>query len=121
MNKEDEGFLESNKMHVINGYVFGNLRGLEMTKGEKVDWYLMGLGNEVDMHTVHFHGQTFVAVRTKTASHLHSLHTINRIRCRPADFASCCLNKKHVLVIPRSKENWVESALQCFVGLYLVP
>ena len=62
VNKEDEDFQESNKMHVINGYVFGNLKGLKMTAGEKVDWYLLGLGNEVDMHTVHFHGQTFLAV-----------------------------------------------------------
>ena len=63
MNKEDADFQESNLMHGINGYVFGNLHGLEMTAGEKVDWYLVGLGNEVDLHTVHFHGQTFVTVR----------------------------------------------------------
>ena len=49
-------------MHAINGYLYGNLQGLEMNAGEKVDWYLVGLGNEVDLHTVHFHGQTFVAV-----------------------------------------------------------
>lgn len=30
-----------------------------MTRGNKVDWYLLGMGNEVDMHTVHFHAETF--------------------------------------------------------------
>lgn len=30
-----------------------------MTQGQKVDWYLLGMGNEVDMHTVHFHAETF--------------------------------------------------------------
>ncbi|KAL9973401.1 hypothetical protein ACROYT_G019857 [Oculina patagonica] len=58
--KEDADFQESNKMHGINGFVFGNLEGLKMYQTEKVDWYLVGMGNEVDMHTVHFHGQTFI-------------------------------------------------------------
>ena len=60
--KADEDFQESNKMHGINGFVFGNLEGLEMYQGEKVDFYLVGMGNEVDVHTVHFHGQTFIHV-----------------------------------------------------------
>ena len=60
--KEDADFQESNKMHGINGFVFGNLKGLEMYQGDEVDFYLVGMGNEVDMHTVHFHGQTFVHV-----------------------------------------------------------
>lgn len=55
----DEGFEESNMMHGINGKLYGNLHGLVMTRGQKVDWYLLGMGNEVDMHTVHFHAETF--------------------------------------------------------------
>lgn len=55
----DEDFQESNKMHGINGLVYGNLHGLVMTRGQKVDWYLLGMGTEVDMHTVHFHAETF--------------------------------------------------------------
>ncbi|RVE63889.1 hypothetical protein OJAV_G00140780 [Oryzias javanicus] len=55
----DEGFEESNLMHSINGRLYGNLHGLVMTQGQKVDWYLLGMGNEVDMHTVHFHAETF--------------------------------------------------------------
>lgn len=43
----------------INGRLYGNLHGLVMTQGQKVDWYLLGMGNEVDMHTVHFHAETF--------------------------------------------------------------
>ena len=43
----------------INGKLYGNLHGLVMTQGQKVDWYLLGMGNEVDMHTVHFHAETF--------------------------------------------------------------
>ncbi|KAF1378555.1 hypothetical protein PFLUV_G00191770 [Perca fluviatilis] len=55
----DEGFEESNLMHGINGKLYGNLHGLVMMEGQKVDWYLLGMGNEVDLHTVHFHAETF--------------------------------------------------------------
>jgi len=55
---EDEEFEESNLMHSINGYVFGNLPGLTMKKGQRVRWYLLGMGTEVDLHTPHWHGNT---------------------------------------------------------------
>ncbi|XP_028656350.1 hephaestin-like protein 1a isoform X1 [Erpetoichthys calabaricus] len=58
--ENNEDFLESNQMHAINGKLFGNLHGLVMTQGEKTDWYLLGMGSEVDLHTVHFHAQTFI-------------------------------------------------------------
>ncbi|XP_072029158.1 hephaestin-like protein [Amphiura filiformis] len=60
VNKEDPEFVESNLMHGINGYVFDNVRHLEMYLGETVEWYLMSIGEEVDIHTVHFHGQPVV-------------------------------------------------------------
>uniref|UniRef100_A0A4W5JKS9 ferroxidase n=1 Tax=Hucho hucho TaxID=62062 RepID=A0A4W5JKS9_9TELE len=55
----DDNFIESNKMHGINGKLYGNLHGLTMSNGQTVDWYLLGMGNEVDIHTVHFHAETF--------------------------------------------------------------
>nr|XP_015196687.1 PREDICTED: hephaestin-like protein 1 [Lepisosteus oculatus] len=58
--ERNEDFLKSNKMHAINGKLYGNLHGLTMTEGEKTDWYLLGMGNEVDIHTVHFHAQSFI-------------------------------------------------------------
>ncbi|KAM4701613.1 ferroxidase HEPHL1 [Discoglossus pictus] len=59
VNRTEE-FEESNKIHAINGKIYGNLHGLTMIEGEKSDWYLIGLGNEIDMHTVHFHAQSFI-------------------------------------------------------------
>ena len=56
---EDEDYLESNLMHGINGYLYANLPGLEVCLGDKVSWHLIGLGNEVDMHTAYFYGNTF--------------------------------------------------------------
>jgi hephaestin len=62
VNVDDEGFGESNLMHSINGYVFGNgpLDAMTMKKGERVRWYVMGLGTEVDLHTPHWHGNTLL-------------------------------------------------------------
>ncbi|XP_054441156.1 ceruloplasmin isoform X2 [Pteronotus mesoamericanus] len=59
VKKDDDEFIESNKMHAINGRMFGNLKGLTMHVGDEVNWYLMGMGNEIDLHSVHFHGHSF--------------------------------------------------------------
>lgn len=48
---------EKNLRHSINGLMFGNLKGLTMNEGEKVRWYLVALGTEVDLHTPHWHGE----------------------------------------------------------------
>jgi hypothetical protein len=49
---------DKGRFYAINGYIFGNLPGLIMKKGEKVRWYLMGMGTEMDIHTPHWHGKT---------------------------------------------------------------
>lgn len=54
----DEEFGESNLMHSINGLVYGNNTGYEMSRGDKVRWYLAAMGTEVDLHTPHWHGVT---------------------------------------------------------------
>jgi len=63
---DDEEFVESNLMHSINGFVFGNLPGLTMKEGERVRWYLLGMGTEVDLHTPHWHGQTVLWAGMRT-------------------------------------------------------
>jgi FtsP/CotA-like multicopper oxidase with cupredoxin domain len=55
---DDEEFGESNLMHSINGYVFGNQPMMTMRKGSHVRWYVMSMGTEVDLHTPHWHGNT---------------------------------------------------------------
>ncbi|NXD72143.1 HPHL1 protein, partial [Eolophus roseicapillus] len=58
VDENDEDFKESNKMHAVNGYLFGNLPGLTMCKDDKVSWHLIGLGSHYDMHGVQFQGNT---------------------------------------------------------------
>lgn len=62
----DPGYVESNLMHAINGYVYGNLPGLTMTKGERVRWYLLAFGSETDVHTPHWHANTVVISNMRT-------------------------------------------------------
>ena len=61
VDKEDEGFQESNLMHSINGYVYGNMPLITTRRSERVRWYVMGMGTEVDLHTPHWHGNTVLA------------------------------------------------------------
>lgn len=56
--KDNEEFKESNKKHAINGLLYGSLSGLVMHRGDRVRWYVIGLGNENDIHTAHWHGNT---------------------------------------------------------------
>jgi hephaestin len=37
-----------------------------MRRGERVRWYLMGMGTEVDLHTPHWHGNTVLAMGMRT-------------------------------------------------------
>jgi len=71
---EDADFQESNRMHGINGMVYANLRGLEAEAETQIRWYLLGLGTEVDLHSVHWHGHT---VR-------FGGHTVDVIQAMPA-------------------------------------
>jgi FtsP/CotA-like multicopper oxidase with cupredoxin domain len=54
----DDSFTEKEPhlKHSINGYIFANLPDLDMDKDDRVRWHLIGMGNEVDLHTPHWHG-----------------------------------------------------------------
>ncbi|XP_071090997.1 hephaestin-like protein [Haliotis cracherodii] len=56
VNKTFREFMTSNHMHSVNGYIFGNQPTPVMYKGEEVAWYLMTMGSQFDLHSLHFHG-----------------------------------------------------------------
>ncbi len=69
--KANEDFEESNLMHSINGFVYGNgpvngQLGLTMGLGERVRWYVFAMGTEVDLHTPHWHGNTVLLMMMRT-------------------------------------------------------
>jgi len=53
-------FEESNKYDSINGLIYGNVEGLVAKLGDNIAWYILGLGESEDIHTAHFHGQTYL-------------------------------------------------------------
>lgn len=58
LRRKDEKFIESNKMYHINGYVYGNLPGLDVCEGSDVAIYTFSLAEGI--HTMQIYGQTFV-------------------------------------------------------------
>ena len=59
------GYINSNKMHDINGYVYGNLPGLSMCRGERVAWHIM---SGILMHSATFYGNTILFDGKRTDS-----------------------------------------------------
>lgn len=77
VNPEDEDFQESNKMHSINGLMYGHLKGLDTCMGDNITWFLLGMGNEVDLHTINFYGQSL----------MYNHHRTDSINIYPSEFA----------------------------------
>uniref|UniRef100_A0A3B3DN56 Uncharacterized protein n=1 Tax=Oryzias melastigma TaxID=30732 RepID=A0A3B3DN56_ORYME len=116
--EEDEVFEESNKMHgrSVNGYMYGNLPGLEMCAGDRVVWYTFGLGTEADIHGVYFEGNTFqrqsttrdtVSLFPHTAAAV-SMHPkapgVFEVSCRTTDHYSAGMRHRyHVDMCPDKK------------------
>ncbi|XP_018429553.1 PREDICTED: ceruloplasmin-like [Nanorana parkeri] len=49
-------------MHSINGKMYANTK-LIMNVRDHVVWHIMGMGNEVDIHTAHWHGHSMKFTR----------------------------------------------------------
>lgn len=107
---------EGNLKHAINGYIFGNLQGLEVEQYDKVRWYLIGLGTEVDMHTAHWHGQTVLNAgkRTDVVDLLPgSMVTVDMTAKTPGNWLYHCHVADHITagmntrwrVVPKPQEN----------------
>jgi len=50
------GFATANFRSSINGYMYANLPMMKMKKGERVRWYAVTLGEGLNVHTPHWHG-----------------------------------------------------------------
>jgi FtsP/CotA-like multicopper oxidase with cupredoxin domain len=94
--KGEEGGLK----HAINGRISGNLRGYKTKVGKRLRWHLVALGNEVDNHTVHWHGQTVLDHGRRT----------DVVEILPASMAS-------VDMVPRSAGDWL---LHCHVDDHMM-
>ncbi|XP_048049358.1 coagulation factor V [Megalobrama amblycephala] len=55
----DPKFHENLKFDSINGIIY-SLKGLRMYTNQLAKWHLINMGSPKDLHSVHFHGQTFI-------------------------------------------------------------
>jgi len=115
--KSPEEAEEGNLKHTINGFIFGNLQGLEVKQDDKVRWYLVGLGTEVDMHTAHWHGQTVLngGKRTDVIDLLPgSMVTVDMTAKTPGNWLYHCHVADHITagmvarwrVVPKRSRSW---------------
>jgi manganese oxidase len=85
--------------YTINGFIFGNLPGLQMKQAEKVRWYLLGMGNEIDLHTPHWHGET-VTEETRHTDVIEllpgSMRTVDMIADNPGTWMFHCHVEDHM-------------------------
>jgi FtsP/CotA-like multicopper oxidase with cupredoxin domain len=52
------GFAAANFKSAINGYMFANMPMIKMKRGERVRWYVGTLGDFLNVHAPHWHGNT---------------------------------------------------------------
>ncbi len=52
------GFADGNFKFAINGYLYANGPKLVMHKGDRVRWYVLDIGDGLNLHTPHWHGNT---------------------------------------------------------------
>ncbi len=60
------GFVDSNFKFTINGYLYANGPKMVMKRGEHVRWYLLALGNGINFHTPHWHGNTVLVNNSRS-------------------------------------------------------
>ncbi|XP_053377080.1 ferroxidase HEPHL1-like [Mercenaria mercenaria] len=76
---ENTKFVESNRMHHINGFIYGNLPDFPVCEGESVVWYFASLN--LGVHTIHANGQTMI-IEKKRCSLSRGKFTLFNVRAR---------------------------------------
>jgi FtsP/CotA-like multicopper oxidase with cupredoxin domain len=59
-------FADSNLKFTINGFLYANGPKMVMKRGERVRWYLLTIGNGINFHTPHWHGNTVLWDKQRT-------------------------------------------------------
>lgn len=60
------GFVGANFKSSINGYMYANMPMMTMKKGDRVRWYLITIGEGVNFHTPHWHGNVVLDAGRRT-------------------------------------------------------
>ena len=89
-------FPVTNLRETINGYMYGNTKGLTMTEGDRVRWYLAGMGV---FHTAHWHANTVTVAHSSvdTVPLLPAeMHTTDMIVRSPGTWMIHCHVEGHL-------------------------
>jgi manganese oxidase len=120
---------EAGERYAINGYVYGNLPGLSMNEGERVRWYVFGLGSEEDLHSAHWHGLRVIEDgrrRTDTVELLPaSMKVADMVADDPGNWLFHCHVEEHmaggmfarVTVYPKDQPGASRAPEKAFFGL----
>ncbi|XP_048192248.1 coagulation factor VIII isoform X2 [Perognathus longimembris pacificus] len=65
IQKEDPTLKENYRFHAINGYVMDTLPGLVMAQDQRIRWYLLSMGSNENIHSIHFSGHVFTVRKTE--------------------------------------------------------
>ncbi len=60
------GFADGNLKFSINGYLYGNGPLMTMKVGDRVRWYVLTVGDGINFHTPHWHGNTVLLAKQRT-------------------------------------------------------
>ncbi|MGC2261075.1 MAG: multicopper oxidase domain-containing protein [Candidatus Sulfotelmatobacter sp.] len=93
------GFSVANGKFAINGYIYGTGPVMTMKKGERVRWYLVGLGEGFSLHTPHWHGNVVLqdGKRTDVVSLLQAqMVTVDMVPDDPGTWMFHCHLDDHM-------------------------
>ncbi|XP_046540857.1 ceruloplasmin-like [Equus quagga] len=98
VDKEDPGFQNSNMMYTLNGYMYGNLPGLDMCLGDNVSWHVLSVGSVSDLHGIYFSGNTFTSLGAREDTLAVFPHTSQTLLMTPDStgiFDVVCMTAEH--------------------------
>ncbi|XP_028641087.1 coagulation factor VIII [Grammomys surdaster] len=99
---EDPTLKENYRFHAINGYVMDTLPGLVMAQYQRIRWYLLSMGNNENIQSIHFSGHVFtVRKKEEYKMAVYNLYpgvfeTLEMLPSRPGIWRVECLIGEHL-------------------------
>ena len=93
------GFAAANFKGTINGYIYSNGPMMTMKKGERVRWYLLTMGEGVNFHTPHWHGNVVLDHGKRTDVMLlgpAQMETVDMVADNPGIWLYHCHIEEHM-------------------------
>jgi len=93
------GFAAANFKGTINGYIYANGPLMTMKKGERVRWYLLTMGEGVNFHTPHWHGNVVLDHGKRTDVMLigpAQMETVDMVPDNPGIWLYHCHIEEHM-------------------------